>query len=103
MALPAHIQTRLPAVVAACTEAGVLRLWIFGSAATEQWNEESSDVDFLVELDRSRPLADQFLGLYRSLTEIFARRIDLVSVEGVRNQYFKLELERTRVPVYAAA
>ena len=89
--------------------AGVRRLWIFGSAAHGEWRAEPSGanprsgIDFLVELDPSRPLPAQFLGLYRELKAIFGREIDLISVGGVKNPHFRAELEETRVPVYAAA
>ena len=103
MELPRAVQDKLPLIMQACERAGVKRLWIFGSAATSRWRDEGSDVDFLVELDRTRSLPGQFLGLYRALNEIFDRRVDLVSIEGVRNPYFLEELEATRVSIYAAA
>jgi hypothetical protein len=101
--IPASLQAKLPLVAAACQTAGVRQLWLFGSAVRGEWREATSDIDFLVELDQSRPLPAQFLGLYRALKEIFGREIDLVSIDGVKNPYFREELEETRVPVYAAA
>lgn len=101
--VPTPIQAKLPLVVSACQTLGVRRLWVFGSAARGEWCEESSDIDFLVELDPDRPLPSQFLGLYRALRGIFGERIDLVSIGGVKNPHFRAELEETRVPVYAAA
>jgi len=107
--IAAPILAKLPEVAAACERAGVRRLWIFGSAAHGGWRAEPnganppSDIDFLVELDRSRPLPAQFLGLYRELKAIFGRDIDLISVGGVKNPHLRAELEETRVPVYAAA
>ena len=114
MPIAAPVLAKLPEVAAACERAGVRRLWIFGSAAHGEWRAEPnganppSDIDFLVEdflveLDPSRPLPAQFLGLYRELKAIFGREIDLISVGGVRNPHFRAELEETRVPVYAAA
>ena len=90
-------------MVSACQASGVRRLWVFGSAARGDWREEASDIDFLVELDPSRPLPGQFLGLYRALKDIFGCHVDLVSMGGVKNPHFRAELEETRVPVYAAA
>jgi predicted nucleotidyltransferase len=105
--MPSHfphpIQAKLPLVVSACKASGVRRLWVFGSAARGDWREGASDIDFLVELDPSRPLPEQFLGLYRALKDIFGCHVDLVSMGGVKNPHFRAELEETRVPVYAAA
>ena len=102
-AIPTPIQAKLPLVVSACQTSGVRRLWVFGSADRGEWREGTSDIDFLVELDPTRPLPEQFFGLYRALKDIFGVDIDLVSVGGVKNPYFRAELEETRVPVYAAA
>lgn len=101
--LPHPIQAKLPLVVTACQASGVRRLWVFGSAARGDWCEGASDIDFLVELDPSRPLPEQFLGLSQALKHIFGCHVDLVSMGGVKNPHFRAELEETRVPVYAAA
>jgi predicted nucleotidyltransferase len=101
--VPTPVYAKLPLVIAACRESGVRRLWVFGSAARGEWRDGTSDIDFLVELDPNRALPAQFFGLYRALKGIFGENIDLVSVGGVKNPYFRAELEETRVSVYAAA
>jgi len=83
--------------------AGVRSLWVFGSAVRGGWREGSSDIDFLVELSPHASRAEQFFGLYRALSELFDERIDLVSIDGVKNPYFLAELVDTRVPLYVAA
>jgi predicted nucleotidyltransferase len=75
---------------------------VFGSATHGEWREGISDIDFLVELDRDRPLPKQFLGGYRALKDIFGKYNDLASMGGVKNSYLRAELEETRVPLYAA-
>ena len=97
------IQERLPAIKALCKQLGIAHLWIFGSAAQGKWNPESSDLDFLVELSTDHPPADQLLGLYAGLVDLFPCKIDLVSMRAVKNQHFRAELEETRVALYAAA
>ncbi|MFM7052512.1 MAG: nucleotidyltransferase family protein [Planctomycetota bacterium] len=100
---PHPIQAKLPLAVSACRASGVRRRWVFGSAARIDWREGASDIDFLVELDPSRPLPEQFLGLSRALKGVFGCHVDLVSMGGVKNPHFRAELEETRVSVYAAA
>jgi len=97
------IENSRQAVETACRENAVRALWVFGSAARPDYNPATSDIDFLVELAADRSPASQFFGLYRSLAEIFDERIDLVSLDGVSNPLFRGELERTRIPIYAAA
>jgi predicted nucleotidyltransferase len=86
-----------------CRKYGVLRLYLFGSAASERFSAESSDLDFLVEMENREATgayADRYLGLAADLETLFGRRVDLVSEESVRNPYFRRELEATRRLVY---
>ena len=93
----------LPAIRSLCKQLGISRLWVFGSVARGEWNPSQSDVDFLVEFSPDHLPADQLLGLYAGLTEMFPCHIDLVSMRAVKNKLFRLELGETRVTLYAAA
>jgi uncharacterized protein len=93
-----------------CRRHGVARLWAFGSAVAppddpRPFQSVGSDVDFLVEF---RPmavgaLADAYFGLREGLEATFGRPVDLVTVGSLVNPYFRASVERTRVPLYAAA
>lgn len=101
--IPDPVHAKIDRVRQACREAGVRSLWLFGSGARGEWLAETSDIDFLVQLSPSGSRAEQFFKLYRSLAELFDERIDLVSVDGVKNSHFLAELAATRVPLYVAA
>jgi predicted nucleotidyltransferase len=101
--IPAYIERHRSDIENACREAGVKSLWLFGSATRPDYQPGRSDVDFLVELAQDRSPAAQFFQLYRTLAELFDERIDLVSIAGVKNQFFKAELTETRIPLYVAA
>jgi hypothetical protein len=45
---------------------------------------------------------DRYLGLMVDLEDLLGRPVDLVSATSIRNPYFREELQRTRVPLYAA-
>jgi predicted nucleotidyltransferase len=92
-------------LAALCRRYGVRRLDLFGSATRDDFDLERSDLDFAVEFDdlAARGAADRYFGLLVDLQDLFGRRVDLVSVTGVRNPYFRQVLEETRVPLYAAA
>lgn len=101
--IPESIEKHRSDIEAACREAGVKSLWLFGSATRHDFQPGRSDVDFLVELAPDRSAAVQFFQLYRTLAELFDERIDLVSLAGVNNHFFKAELDKTRIPLYVAA
>ena len=101
--IPPNIERRRSDIEAACKEAGVKSLWLFGSATRPDYQPDRSDVDFLVELAPDRSPAAQFFRLYRTLAELFDERMDLISLAGVKNQFFKAELAETRIPLYVAA
>ena len=86
-----------------CRRYGVVRLEVFGSAATDRFDPEHSDLDFLVEFDRdSSGLFDRYFGLKDSLETLFGRRIDLVTTGSLRNPYFIDAVNKTRQPIYVA-
>ena len=87
-----------------CLRYRVRRLDLFGSAAGNGFNPDTSDLDFVVEFEDYTidNAADRYLGLLVDLEELFGRKIDLVSYRAIRNPYFKQVVDRTRVQLYAA-
>jgi len=84
----------------ACREFGVSRLDVYGSAARGSAND-SSDVDLLVEFnDPSRSPAKRFFGLLHHLEDALGCEVDLLTVNGLRNPYFKRRVLEERVPIY---
>jgi uncharacterized protein len=87
-----------------CRRFNVRRLDLFGSAASDDFDAERSDLDFLVEFEPAPPggYADAFFGLKESLEQLFGRPVDLVAPAAIRNPYFRESVERAKVPLYAA-
>jgi len=95
---------QLEQIRAACVKYGVQRLWLFGSAATGQFDPEKSDYDFLVEFGRVEGLrvADQYFGFQFFLEDYLHRAVDLVTKRSIRNHYFGKRVEESKVELYAA-
>ena len=87
-----------------CRKYRVRRLDVFGSAARSDFDEDSSDVDLLVECDEMPPAdrADAYLGFLTAVEALLRRRVDLVEVGAVRNAYLRRGIEESRELVYAA-
>lgn len=87
-----------------CRSYHVRRLFLFGSAARDDFDPERSDVDLLVEFEPmpAGGYADAYFGLREALEALFGRGVDLVALSAVRNPYMKADIERTRMLLYAA-
>jgi predicted nucleotidyltransferase len=85
---------------AACREFDVKRLDAFGSVA-KGTSASDSDVDLLVEFrnPETRP-AKRFFGLLHTLEDQLGCRIDLLTLESLRNPYFRRRVLQERTPVY---
>lgn len=104
MATPTDlVQSKHRELADICRRYRVKRLYLFGSAATGQFDEESSDLDFVVQMADREPTgsyADRYFGLAEELERLFGRHVDLITEESVRNPYFKREVDATRRLVY---
>jgi predicted nucleotidyltransferase len=88
-----------------CRRYGVQRLELFGSAATEAFDQVRSDLDFLVEFlpdQQLGPWLRHYFDFQTELARLFGRPVDLVLSGAIRNPYFQRELDRTRTVLYAA-
>jgi len=86
-----------------CNQSLVIdRLYIFGSAASSRFSEETSDVDILVETADLSPeeRGEGLINLWNGLETILGRKVDLVTANSLRNPYFINEVERTKQLIY---
>lgn len=91
------------AIAQICRRHQVRRLSIFGSAATNAFDPQSSDVDFLVEFtDDAQNLFDAYFGLKEDLERLLQRPVDLAMSKSLENPYFASSIEQTRLELYAA-
>jgi hypothetical protein len=86
-----------------CRRFRVQRLEVFGSAATDRFDPELSDIDFLAEFEPAGgDLFHRFFGLIEELERLFHRPVDLLTPRSIRNKYLLASINRTRSTVYAA-
>ncbi len=91
------------AIRRACEHHGVARLRIFGSALTDRFEPESSDVDFLVDfLPEREDMFDDYFDLKLELERIVGRGVDLVDAGSIRNPFFKKSALGNAQELYAA-
>lgn len=88
------------AVAPACRDFRVRRLDAFGSVARGAPGP-SSDLDLLVEFaEPASHLAKRFFGLLHRLEDTLGCDVDLLTLRGLRNPYFRKRVLAERVPLY---
>ena len=92
-------------LIALCRKYHVAALDVFGSAATDEFDEQCSDIDLLVEFDSSVKTHrfDNFFALLDELRKLLQRPVDLVEPGGLRNPYLIDSVEKTRKRLYVAS
>ncbi len=106
VALQPLIEEHLEEIRALCREFGVSRLELFGSAATDAFDPERSDVDFIVHYPDDYdygPWLGRFQDLEQSLADALGRDVDLVMTSALRNRWFAGEAAKTRAVIYEAS
>ena len=99
------IEHHLEAIRALCREYGVVRLELFGSAATDEFDPDRSDVDFIIEYPPDYefgPWLTRYFDLQERLEALLGRSVDLVMVGAMRNPYFIRSANESRQLLYAA-
>ena len=87
-------------LAAVCSRYGIARLMIFGSVARGT-ADPSSDVDILYELLPGRRLGWEIEDLTDELSELFGRRVDLMSQAALHKRLRATVLAEAQ-PLYAA-
>ena len=103
--MDAVIESNLEAIQALCREFDVVRLEVFGSAATGDFDPARSDIDFLVEYAPETdlgPWMKRYFDLKDRLEQLLERPVDLVMVGALRNPYVIRSVNESRQLLYAA-
>ena len=99
MSAPAEIPKEKVAKL--CESYGVERLELFGSGGTDLFDEETSDLDFIVRFaDRSSGYADRYLNFAQALDELLGRDVDLVTERSIQNPFFRRSVDASRRMIY---
>lgn len=87
-----------------CNDHQVKFMFAFGSAVTDKFNEELSDIDLLVEIDETDPLSrgEILISLWDKLETFFSRKVDLLTFSSIKNPYLHKSIDATKVLIYEA-
>jgi predicted nucleotidyltransferase len=88
-----------------CRNYAVKTLKLFGSAARDDFNLLTSDIDLLVEFGDPPPglrPARQFFGFLEEIEALFGRRVDLLEEHAIENSRLRQSAMASAVTLYAA-
>jgi predicted nucleotidyltransferase len=98
------ISNRIDEIISLCKKHKVKAISVFGSAARNSMTA-TSDIDFLVQFSDDIDVldyADNYFSFLEGLEQITGRKIDLLSVNSLRNPVLKEEINRSKIDLYAA-
>lgn len=101
----ALLESKRPQIAALCRRYGVERLRVFGSALRPDWDELTSDFDFLAEFGPPPAgvnLFDQQFGFQVDLERLLGRPVDVVDWRAAKKPIFREIADAQSKEVYAA-
>lgn len=98
----ALIENHRPELNRLCRDYKVCRLDVFGSAARGDFENATSDLDFIVTFTdpMTGSYADRYLNFAEALERVFGRKVDLLTERSIRNPVFRQVVQSQRQSVY---
>lgn len=87
-----------------CQALKIKRLYVFGSALSDKFSEES-DLDFLISFADNLTVEEytnNYFSLHYALRKLFNREIDIVTERTLSNPYFIESINETKELIYEA-
>jgi predicted nucleotidyltransferase len=102
MKMKESIQMKLAEFLTLCKSHNVKNIYAFGSAVTENFNDESSDIDLLIEIDTEDPIerGENLMDIWDKLEEFFQRKVDLLTNSSIKNPILRKNIDTTKILLY---
>ncbi len=100
------VQEKIPQLVELCKKYRVERMYLFGSAARDDFDPATSDIDLLYSFSPELTLkeyTDYFFELHFALDDLFGREVDLVAEETLSKPRLIESINRDKQLIYEAA
>jgi hypothetical protein len=102
MVIKDEILKRTTDFMTLCKNHKVKNLYAFGSAVTDKFDYEKSDIDLLVEIDDPDPIkrGEKLMSLWDKFEVFFRRKVDLLTDSSIRNPYLRKSIDSTKILLY---
>lgn len=102
MNLKKSIKYEMADFLSICKAHNVKSLYAFGSSFTDQFDEGSSDIDLLIEIDNDDPIerGESLMNIWDKLEQFFQRKVDLLTNTSIKNPILKQSIDSTKILIY---
>ena len=85
-----------------CESHDVKTLYAFGSSTNEKFDEKSSDIDLLIELETKDPIkrGENLIDLWDKFEKMFQRKVDLLTSSSIKNPILKRNIDASKILIY---
>lgn len=98
------IEDRKEELIRLCKTLKIVRMNVFGSAASGDFREDS-DIDLLISFSDNLSVeeyTENYFILHYKLRELFNREIDIITETSLSNPYFIESINKTKSLIYEA-
>ncbi len=85
-----------------CKIFNINKMYLFGSATSDKFNK-NSDIDFLISFNDNISIddyTDNYFELHYKLSDLFGRKVDLITERSLSNPYFIESINETKELIY---
>ena len=102
MNLKESIKYKMADFLSLCKDHNVKSLYAFGSSITDRFNEDSSDIDLLIEIDNEDPIerGENLINIWDKFEHFFQRKVDLLTNTSIKNPILKKSINSTKILIY---
>ncbi|WP_233357768.1 nucleotidyltransferase family protein [Haloflavibacter putidus] len=102
MNLKESIKDKMADFLTLCKAHNVKELYAFGSSITNQFNEKSSDIDLLIEIDNDDPIerGEDLMNIWDKLEQFFQRKVNLLTNTSIKNPILRKSIDSTKILIY---
>ncbi len=102
MNLKESIKYKTADFLALCKSHNVKNLYAFGSSITDQFNEDLSDIDLLIEIDNDDPIerGENLMDIWDKFEQFFQRKVDLLTNTSIKNPILRKNIDATKILIY---
>jgi predicted nucleotidyltransferase len=97
-----YLEPYLPRLIDLCEKYSVEKLYAFGSLVYGDFDEEKSDLDFLVKFKENDKVGMELIDMLIDLEKLFNKKVDLLRERPFQNEYFARSIENSKALLYAA-